>query len=86
MLYEFIKIKDAYIKYGIDVYSNGLFLCNSKDDGLANLDATRQTADTENNDEAVMLNRERKHFPYNITKIGHVLFSVSCTLTYTAYR
>ena len=61
---------------------NALFLCNSKDDRLPNLDATQQAADTENNDEVVMLNRERKHFPYNITKIGHVLFSVSCILTY----
>ena len=58
----------------------------SKDDRLPNLDATKQVADTENADlvqeAAVTPNKERKHFPYNITKIGYVIFSVSC---YTPY-
>lgn len=51
---------------------------NSKDDRLPNLDATQQAADTENNEQDVVPNRDRKHFPFNISKIGHVIFSVSC--------
>ena len=51
---------------------------NSKDDRLPNLDATQQAADTENNEQGVVPNRDRKHFPFNISKIGHVIFSVSC--------
>ena len=47
----------------------------SKDD----LDAIQQTTDTENNKQVVMPTRERKHFPSNISKIGYVIFSVSCT-------
>ena len=55
-------------------------LVNSKesDDRLPNLDATQQIADTENNEPVVVPTRERKHFLCNITKIGYVIFSVSC--------
>ena len=56
-----------------------MYIFYSKDDRLPNLDATQQAADTENNDDVVVPNRERKHFPYNITKIGYVIFSVSCS-------
>ena len=49
----------------------------SKDDRLPNLDATQQTADNENNEQVVVPTGERKHFPYNITKIGFTIFSVS---------
>ena len=51
----------------------------SKDDRLPNLDATQRTADNESNEQAVIPTGERKHFPYNITKIGYTIFSVRCT-------
>ena len=55
-----------------------ILFINSKDDRLPNLDATQQAADTENDEKDTVPNRDRKHFPSNINKIGHVIFSVSC--------
>ena len=55
-----------------------IIFINSKDDRLPNLDATQQAADTENDEKDTVPNRDRKHFPSNINKIGHVIFSVSC--------
>ena len=56
-------------------------MVNSKDDILPNLDVKEQTAaaDTEHTDKEDKPNRERKHFPSNINKIGYALFSVSCS-------
>ena len=54
-----------------------ILFINSKDDRLPNLDATQQAADTENDEKDTVPNRDRKHFPSNINKIGHVIFSVS---------
>ena len=73
------RIEDVYINCYCVVNSLSLYIFYSKDDRLPNLDATQQAADTENNDDVVVPNRERKHFPYNITKIGYVIFSVSCS-------
>ena len=55
-----------------------ILFINSKDDRLPNLDATQQAADTENDEKDTVPTRDRKHFPSNINKIGHVIFSVSC--------
>ena len=61
-----------------------ILFINSKDDRLPNLDATQQAADTENDEKDTVPNRDRKHFPSNINKIGHVIFSVSCiTISYS---
>ena len=48
--------------------------CSSKDDRLPNLDATQQPDEKAHNEDVVP-NRDRKHFPHNISKIGHVIFS-----------
>ena len=64
-----------------------ILFINSKDDRLPNLDATQQAADTENDEKDTVPNRDRKHFPSNINKIGHVIFSVSCiTISYSYVR
>ena len=42
----------------------------------------QQIAETENNEQPDIPNRERKHFPYNISKIGHAIFTVSMFKNY----
>ena len=49
--------------------------CSSKDDRLPNLDATQQQGDVQEDAQETKPTKVRKHFPSNINKIGHVIFS-----------
>ena len=57
--------------------SSIIFTFNSKDDRLPNMDAKKQAADFENDEEVALPTRERKHFPSNNGKIGYIIFTVS---------